>query len=169
MQKLGRPRGLVRFDSQRGFDTGVRRFWRGRVFLYVVLLLAGLSAVTLAMTRRRPFEAALVRSPGGAYQIEGERVHNTFDLQLINKRPGPRRFTVKSSAGAAIEVVIATGELHLGSLEDRRIAVHAFVPKADFKAGLRLELTVTCDEPDGEEDLVRIASAPLLGPTSIRH
>lgn len=169
MAKLGRPKGLVRYDSQRGFETGTRRFVRGRVFLYLVLLGLGLGAVTLALTRRRPFEALLVRAGGSAYALEGERIHNTFDLQLINKRPGPRRFTVKSSAGAAVEVVIATGELDLGSLEDRRIAVHAFVPKAEFKAGLRLELTVTCDEPDGDEDLVRIASAPLLGPTSIRH
>ena len=87
MTKLGKPQGLVRYDSQRGFETGTRKFVRGRVFLYLVLLLAGLTASTLALTRRRPFEAQLVRAVGSAYALEGDRIHNTFDLQLINKRP----------------------------------------------------------------------------------
>ena len=164
MGKLGKQKGLVRFDSQRGFETGVRRFWRGRVFLYVVLLLAGLTAVTLALTRRRPFEAALVRSPGGAYQIEGERVHNTFDLQLINKRPAARKFTIVVKGPDGAETIVAQRELELASLEDRRIPVHVYLSTKDFKQGLRAELEVTCEDPDGA--LVRLATAPLLGPSS---
>ncbi|MFN7589096.1 MAG: cytochrome c oxidase accessory protein CcoG [Planctomycetota bacterium] len=168
MAKLGRPQGLVRYDSLRGFETGARRFLRGRVFLYVVLMFAGLGAFTLALTRQRPFEAALNRAIGSAYSLEGERVHNSFELQLINKRPSARKFTLRATSAPNIEVVIGASELELQSLEDRRFVVHAFVPKAEFKAGLRVEVTVTCDEPEGE-DLVRVATAPLLGPTSIRH
>jgi hypothetical protein len=138
------------------------------VFLYVVLMFAGLGAFTLALTRQRPFEAALNRAIGSAYSLEGERVHNSFELQLINKRPSARKFTLRATSAPNIEVVIGASELELQSLEDRRFVVHAFVPKAEFKAGLRVEVTVTCDEPEGE-DLVRVATAPLLGPTSIRH
>ena len=36
----------MRYDSQRGFETGKRRFMRGRVALYAVLMLAGLGAFT---------------------------------------------------------------------------------------------------------------------------
>src|SRR5262245_19147234 len=56
MQRLGRARGLVRYDSQRGFETGKRRFLRGRVVFYAVLTLMGLSAFSLAVMGRRPFE-----------------------------------------------------------------------------------------------------------------
>jgi hypothetical protein len=41
--------------------------------------------------------------------------------------------------------------------------VHVFVPLPQFKAGLKAELTVTCREDGG--DLVRLATAPLLGPS----
>ncbi|MBL8753243.1 MAG: cytochrome c oxidase accessory protein CcoG [Planctomycetes bacterium] len=163
MAKLGRPAGLVRYDSQRGFETGKRRFLRGRVFLYLVLLLAGMTAFTLALTRRRPFEALLVRATGSAFSIEGDRVHNTFNLQLINKRPGPRKFHIVPVGGAGIEATVAVTEAELQSLEDRKIAVHVFVPQDRFKAGLRVELEVRCDDPDGE--LVRLATAPVLGPS----
>lgn len=166
MQKLDRPKGLVRYDSQRGFDTGRRRFFRGRVVLYSVLLLAGVTAFTLALTRRRPFEASLLRAPGRSYLVEDGRVHNVFDLQLINKRPGPRSFTIEVTGPEGAETIVGTKDLTLESLEDRRIPVHVFVPRDAFNLGRKCELTVRCADPDGE--LVRIATAPILGP-SARH
>jgi cytochrome c oxidase accessory protein FixG len=162
MHKLGRPKGLVRYDSQRGFETGQRRFVRGRMFLYAALLLLGVAVFGLAVTRRRPFEASLVRNPGQAYSLEGERVHNVFDLQLINKRPGARRFTIMVTGPEGAETLVAAQSVELESLADRRIPVHVFVPRSIFKAGMKAELLVRCDDPDGE--LTRLATAPLLGP-----
>jgi cytochrome c oxidase accessory protein FixG len=163
MAKLGRAPGLVRYDSQRGFATGTRRFLRGRVLLYAVLLLAGLGALSLAMTRRRPFEASLLRLPGRAYTLEADRVHNSFDLQLINKRPGPRTFTVTVAGPEGAETVLGATEVRLESLQMKRLPVQVYVPVGAFKAGLRAELLVRCADPDGE--LVRTATAPLLGPS----
>jgi cytochrome c oxidase accessory protein FixG len=165
MQKLDRPKGLVRYDSQRGFETGKRRFVRGRVFFYGVLLLLGMTMFTLALTRRRPFEAMLVRSPGRSFVIENERVHNVFNLQLINKRPGTRTFTIMVGGPPGSETIVAPHTIELDSLEDRRIPVHVFVTVGDFKAGLRAELIVRCADPEGE--IERIATAPILGPS--RH
>ena len=162
MAKLGREPGLVRHDSQRGFAGQGRRFVRGRVFLYAALLAVGVGALSLALTRRRPFEAMLLRGPGRPYVVESGRVHNTFDLQLINKRPGRREFAV-AVAGTAGETVVTTGPLELDALEVRKVPVHVFVPLPEFKAGLKAELTITCREEGG--DLVRLATAPLLGPS----
>ena len=73
------------------------------------------------------------------------------------QRRAPRLFAVS-------ETVIAVRQVDLGSLESRRIPVHVFVPLEQFRAGLRSELRVVCDDPAGV--LVRIASGPLLGPSS---
>ncbi len=167
MAKLGRPRGLVRYDSQRGFETGVRRFFRGRVVLYSVLMLLGLGVLTFAVTKRHPFEASLIRAPGRPYAIEGERVHDVFDLQLINKLPGKRKFTITVQGPEVAQTIVAGTEVELQSLEDRRIPVHVFIPVADFKAGLKTELLVHCADPEGE--LTRLATAPLLGPSARGH
>ena len=166
MAKVGRPKGLIRYDSQRGFETGQRRFLRGRVVLYAVLMLLGLGAASFALTQRTPFEANLVRARGSAYTIEGERVHNVFDLHLTNKRPDRRVFHVDVVGPEGAEVIIAVREVPLESLADQRVPVHVYVPKAIWKAGLRCELSVKCDDPAGE--IVRLATAPLLGPSTIR-
>jgi cytochrome c oxidase accessory protein FixG len=162
MAKVGRAPGLVRVDSRRGFAGGARRFLRGRVVLYAALLLAGIAAFTLATTRRRPFEANLLRVPGRAYALEGQHVRNAFELQLINKRPGARTFTIDVVGPEGAETNVATREVALESLGTKRVAVQVLVPAAAFRAGMRSELSVRCSEADG--DLVRITSAPLLGP-----
>jgi cytochrome c oxidase accessory protein FixG len=163
MTKIGRAKGLVRYDSQRGFDTGKRQFLRGRVAMYFVLMLMGLGAFTLSVTKRRPFEANLVRMRGSAYTIEGDRVHNIFDLHLINKLAGQRTFQIKEVGPAGAEIVVALREVPLASLQDMKVPVHVFVPLAQWKAGLKCELSVRCDDPDGE--IVRLSTAPLLGPS----
>ncbi len=163
MQMLGRPTGLVRYDSMRGFETGVRRFFRGRVVMYAVLLLLGLSVMTFAFTQRRPFEANLQRTPGVTYRVTDGKVHNIFDLYVINKRPGTRTFKITSQVPAGVEVLIARPELTLDSLHDAHVPVHVFVPTGQWHQGTGLELEVVCEE-DGQQ-LVRKAKATLLGPT----
>ena len=53
--------------------------------------------------------------------------------------------------------------MKLESLQDMRVPVHVFMPTAQFKAGLKCELSVRCDDPEGE--LTRLATRPLLGPS----
>jgi polyferredoxin len=166
MTKLGRPTGLVRYDSLRGFEAGARRFWRGRVAMYAVLLAMGVGAFAFAVTRRHPFEAMLVRAPGRAYTVEADRVHNVFDLHLINKRPGPRTFALEVLGPEGAETMLALREVPLDSLQEMKVPVHVFLPLAAFRAGLKVELRARCDEDGGE--LERLATAPLLGP-SARH
>lgn len=163
MTKLGRPKGLVRYDSQRGFEVGQRKFLRGRVLLYAVLGLLGLSVFGFAVTKRRPFEANLVRARGIAYTVENDRVHNVFELHLINKRPAARKFVVEDVGPAGAEIIVGMRDVPLESLQDLKVPVHVFVPRAAFKAGLKCELRVRCDDPDG--NLEWLATAPLLGPS----
>ncbi|MBK8098218.1 MAG: cytochrome c oxidase accessory protein CcoG [Planctomycetes bacterium] len=163
MLKTGRPKGLVRYDSQRGFETGARKFVRPRVFLYAVLLVIGVSAFLVATTWRTPFEANLRRVPGQAFTLEQERVHNVFDLHLINKQPVAHTFVAKAIGPAEAEVVLPQTEFALQSLEDRKMPVHVFVPRASFRPGMQLEIEVRTggDAPA----MVRRAKAPLLGPS----
>lgn len=168
MDKVGRPRGLVRYDSQRGFDTGTRRFFRGRVVLYGVLMLMGIAAFTIATTLRKPFEANLIRARGTSYTLDEGRVHNVFDLHLINKRPGPRRFVIEKVGPEGADIVLGITDITLQSLQDYRFPVHVLMPRDAFKAGLRAHLTVRCEEPAPDAPIVREVTAPLLGPSGGR-
>src|SRR5262249_47033804 len=95
MNKLGRKRGLVRYDSPRGLRGEKRRVVRTRLVLYTWLLVIG-AVVAFAGTRARTsFEANLVRLPGAPFTREEGVVRNAFEIHLVNKAGTVESFVVE--------------------------------------------------------------------------
>jgi cytochrome c oxidase accessory protein FixG len=158
MDRLGRPRGLIRYDSQNGFESGVRRFWRPRVILYGVLLAAGTAVFAVAAGWRTPFEADLVRVQGSAYTLAGERVRNAFTLHLVNKTPGEVRFTLVPAPDHRLAWTIPVPALTLPSLADQRLPLFVEFSRADLPGGGMARLDVASDAGS------RAVPVRLLGP-----
>jgi polyferredoxin len=86
MAKVGRPKGLVRYDSFNGFTSGARRVLRPRIVAYTVLLAAGLTALGFSLRTVKPFYAMVTRMPGRPSYVTPEEVRNQFQLRVVNKR-----------------------------------------------------------------------------------
>ncbi len=128
MDQLKRPRALVRFDSLRGLTAGVRRVLRPRLYLYPALLLAGVTAASIAIASHEPFEANVLRLPGSPYAlIEGAggvaAVRNTFAIHLVNKRGEARTFALRPvvAAGTPLAYTLPARTVRLASLAERRM------------------------------------------------
>src|SRR5690606_27850390 len=80
MDRIGRPRGLIRYDSQNGVEGEPRRLLRPRVVAYAVLLLAGALAFAFAARQRAPFEAHVTRQQGDPWSVVDGRVRNPLLL-----------------------------------------------------------------------------------------
>lgn len=166
MTKLGRDRGLVRYDSQRGFETGERRFLRPRAFLYAILLALGVAVFTFAVTHRSRFEANLVRPVGASFVVDGEQLRNVFQLHLVNKLPEATKFRIEPVALPGCEVVVAPREVRLESLQDQRLSVVIRQPALDFVPGTKVQIRVVAEAAGGPLEV--LSSAPLAGPTMRR-
>lgn len=164
MDRLKRPRGLIRYDSQRGLEHEPKRWFRPRLLLSVVAIAAWAIGAFFAFRAHTPFEANLMRLRGAPYQlVEGNTVvRNLFTLHLVNKGPAPARFTIESVGTDGLDVTIARPELELSSLGSREIAVYVDVPLDRYAAGTRARLRITRDA-EGERDTVDV-DAVLLGP-----
>jgi cytochrome c oxidase accessory protein FixG len=162
MGKLGRETGLVRYDSQRGFEHGQRRFMRPRVLLYSVLLAVGVTVFTWAATQRAQFEARLLRQAGTVFTVEGDLVRNVLSLHLVNKLPEQGEFELEAIGPAGADVAIAERLIVLDSLKDRSIPIIVRVPRATLQRGDRLEVVVRL--VGQEPPVVERASLPLVGP-----
>lgn len=90
MEKLGRPRGLVRYDSLNGLVGKRRRVLRPRMILYTMLLLIGATVALFSFSTLRPVDASIVRMTGRPYFITPDTVRNQFNLRLINKHDAPQ-------------------------------------------------------------------------------
>jgi len=160
MDRIGKPRGLVRYDSLNGLAGEARRFLRPRLVAYGVLLLASIIALGVSLARRTPFEANLLRMQGAPYVLEEGSVRNHFELHLVNKNPGEATFVLEVKAPEGVRVVLPQREIRLGSLESFRIPLFMTVERGKHPLPLAFTLEVT-DPASGE---TRRLDGRFLGP-----
>jgi cytochrome c oxidase accessory protein FixG len=158
MDRVGKPRGLIRYDSLAGLAGEPRRFVRPRMVLYTVLVLIGALVFTAAALRRTSFEANLLRLPTSPWTIEGDTVTNAFSLHLENKQPHAETFELAARAPDGIDVLISLPKVTLESLRDQRVPIFARFARQRFAPGTGFELVV---RTAAEE---RVIVQPLLGP-----
>lgn len=87
MDKVGRPRGLVRVDSETGIAEGKTGFRvTPRLVAYSVVLTGLVTLLTVALITRPPVEATIIRTPGMLYQkTDDGYITNLYNLQVVNK------------------------------------------------------------------------------------
>jgi cytochrome c oxidase accessory protein FixG len=166
MTKVGRPTGLIRYDSQNGIETGERKFVRPRLFVYAALMLVGISAATLGFMTRRPFEANLLRMAGTAFErTADDGIQNLFNLHVVNKLSRDAEFRIRAGQGLpdGTSIKITKTELALDRLGGERseewVPVVVTVPDASYEFGQQVEIVI--EVVDGP---TRTASATMLGP-----
>ena len=94
MAKIGRPSGLVRYDSEQGLAGNRTKWIRPRILLYSVLLLIGVAVMSISFLRVKPAQVGVVRMIGAPYYVTETTVRNQFRIRLLNKRTVPSQFHV---------------------------------------------------------------------------
>jgi cytochrome c oxidase accessory protein FixG len=156
MDRLHLPRGLVRFDSQRGIEEGRRRFLRPRLALYAALAAVGLLVATAAFARRDEFTTQLLRAPGAPFVVEDDAVRNAFVLRIESRRDA--RLELDVAVGDPELQVVVARPLGIAPMGDARAPVVVIGPRRVSSRTFDLLLTETST---GE---VRRVSARFLAP-----
>ena len=86
MDKVGSPRGLIRYASLNGIERGESLRFTPRLLAYGVVLTAlGLLLAVMIFTRA-DFEATLLRAPGSLFQkMEDGHFSNLYTIRVVNK------------------------------------------------------------------------------------
>jgi cytochrome c oxidase accessory protein FixG len=102
MDKIGKPRGLVRFASLNGIERGEKLRVTPRIIGYCVLL-AGLIALwTVLVFTRTDVEAIVLRAQGALFQeMPDHRFSNLYTIKVVNKtrRAMPIQLKLENPAG----------------------------------------------------------------------
>ena len=113
MDKIRRPRGLIRFASLNGIEKGEPLRITPRIIGYcVILVLLGAGLLTLLLTRS-DVDVTLLRAPGALFQQSPEgKISNLYLLKLTNKtqRTIPVEFKLENLQGS---LTVLGGELNL--------------------------------------------------------
>lgn len=107
MEKIDRPKGLIRYDSMTGIESGKRKIFTTRVYAYTAVLVALLALDVFLIARRGIVETIILRSPGQLYQQkDSTHITNLYTYVIINK--SVKELPVKLNPitpGAVIQVV----------------------------------------------------------------
>jgi cytochrome c oxidase accessory protein FixG len=132
MDKVGYPRGLVRYATQNRMEGKRVRVLRPRVLIYASLLMALILGFAWAVTHRVPLLVDVLRDRNALYRETADgQIENAYTLKIMNKDAHPRRFRVSLLEAGALsaptqEVDVAAQGLSTVSVTLRapREAVH---------------------------------------------
>ena len=86
MDKIGRPRGLIRYASLNSIERGEHFKFTPRMAAYLVALFALAGVLALLVFTRSDVETMLLRAPGALYQqLSDGRIENLYTIKIVNK------------------------------------------------------------------------------------
>jgi cytochrome c oxidase accessory protein FixG len=165
MEKIGRPRGLIRYDSTHGLAGEPTKYVRPRTILYTVLMLVGAAVMLLSLSTLRPATVSLLRMMGAPYYLDGNTstIRNQFLVRIWNKRNETQVFRIEIENPPQGLVMSGVEEgVKVGPLGEELRAIIVTLPHDSYRGGFPLNLKVTT--ADGKLAIAK--SIPFLGPSA---
>ena len=155
MDKVGYPRGLIKYSTQHGMEQGwstkqmLQRALRPRVLVYSAILFAITAAVGVSLYLRTPLRVDVMRDRGSlARMVEQGRVENVYRLQIMNATEQTQRYVIGVSGLPGITLDPLT-EVEVLPTEVRSAAVRVQIPPGTAETGshpIQFEIRSTGDE-----------------------
>lgn len=153
MDKIKRPRGLIRYDSENNIANKTKKIFTARVIAYLGVLAVLITLFSFLLASRTDVEAIILRTPGQLFQkVDDNTFSNVYNYKMVNKTTEDLILEVKllKPEGGRLEMVggssinVTKGELAEGAmiiflpcdqLEGRNTEVHLGV----FKDGVMID------------------------------
>ncbi|MEO1614680.1 MAG: cytochrome c oxidase accessory protein CcoG [Planctomycetota bacterium] len=126
MEKVGLPKGLIRYSSQDSIAGKTKRLFRARTIVYPVILLGLMSGLVFALSTKSGFDARIIRHSGAPFtRYNDGRVSNEFRIRLVNRTNEPQTYTIgKPSVENVTIEVLDEAKLSLEKGESVLLPVH---------------------------------------------
>ena len=124
MDKVGRPRGLIRYASLNGIEHGQPLRFTARMKLYATVLTGLVSLFLVLVFTRADVETMFLRAPGSLFQTAADgRISNLYTVKVVNKtgKDLPLKFRLDDIDGqvsimGAAEFVVPQQQLRQASV-----------------------------------------------------
>jgi len=163
MDKVNRPKGLIRYSSQAVLAGAAPHRLRPRTVLYPAALALTFGGFLLTLGTRPTAEVTVLRGQGDPYVVQEDgRVSNQLRVKITNRAGADRDFTVAidgiESRGGAL--IAPQNPLHVARGATEISGVFVLLPREDFEDGER-EVTIRVTDATGYAMAVRYT---LVGP-----
>lgn len=141
MDKVNRPRGLIRYASEEELEGRSPRWLRPRTILYAVLLLAGMGVTFGALQTVQPLSANVTRMTGSPFFMTEDSIRNQFQIRISNKSSEVQQITLNAEVPDGVIIEKATDmDWQLGPMEERIFTWVINTPRAGFSGNFPVEI-----------------------------
>jgi cytochrome c oxidase accessory protein FixG len=120
MDRIGYPRGLVRYTTQHALDHGTTHVVRPRILVYGTILAILASGFATALALRTPLGLDVIRDRNSLFRIlDDGRIENVYTLKILNKSELARSFAISVSGPGRLTldpaqpaISVAPGEVY---------------------------------------------------------
>lgn len=161
MTKIGRRKGLIRYDSLNALAGRASRFIRPRIFLYAAFALAGAAVFSVSALGVRPVSLSVLRMQGAPYFRENGSIRNNYMLRLASKRPETSSYRIAVTApGKNLAIAGGDTRLVLAPGEEVQHPLILSLPDAEFAGNFDVTVSIFGEgsEPEAQRTIV------FLGP-----
>ena len=111
MDRVGSPKGLIRFTSQNALANKTHSTIRTRTILYPILLAIVLSGLAYGVHLKSSFDARVLRGKGAPFTIDPSgSVTNRFRIRLVNRSSTAQQYRfVLTDPNLQLEVIDESG------------------------------------------------------------
>lgn len=96
MDKIGKPKGLIRYASENSIANGDPLRYTTRMKLYTGLCFLVLSVLSVILYNQKDIEVTIMRTPGMLFQERGkDSVTNLYNIKMVNKTLEDAPLTVR--------------------------------------------------------------------------
>lgn len=162
MDRVGRPRGLIRYSSQDALDGKPPKMLRWRTVAYPALLLGVGIAFFTVLSTKYAFDATAFRGRGNPFSRTAEgNISNNFTMRLVNRTDEPRTYILSAvePIGASLRAEV-DGEIIVPADSMFKFPVAIEVPSRSISDG-RADAKLRITDDLGTE---RFVTMKLLGP-----
>ena len=163
MDKMGYPKGLIRYTTENAIDGKPTRILRPRIFIYATIMLLVTSALVYGLLTRLPLELDIIRDRNALYRetVDG-LTENVYTLKLVNMEDVSHRYQLSVDGLEGMKLIARETVIEVPGGSVATFPVQVQVDPVNLeKSSTEINFTVTAlDKPS----LTQTQTARFLGP-----
>ena len=155
MEKIGKPRGLIRYTSQRALGGERVRIARPRVFFYSIAICAAAIGFFAVLLSKGTADVALLRGQGLPFnKLPSGETSNPLQIKIINRSGENASYTLTVSGAGAPRIIANENPLVVAPWQYRTEPILVAIDSAAFVNG-KASVEVRVSDGRGFEQTIK--------------
>ena len=135
MDRMGYPRGLVRYTTENALFGKPTHVARPRVLVYATILVLLTCAVVYTLLVRTPAKLDVMRDRNTLYRETGEGlIENVYTLRILNKDDQPHSYTISAEGMTDMTLLLEQQDLAVEAGAVKNVSARIQIDPADIKS-----------------------------------